>query len=300
MRLRVVLLSLAALSLAAADTLTLRSGRVIQGSYMGGTSRQVRIAVGDRIETYDIRDVEAISFDGGQPTASITPSAPAVAATPAPAAAPTATMPVQITEAAPAAAPQAQAQPARRGGLLKPEPVIAASKPATISGEVPAGTQITIRMIDDVDSQVAQLGQTFRASVDEPVMAGTRTVIPRGAEVVTKLVDMKDPSKLSGGGQLTLDLASVTINGKAVAVESQAVAQQGESRTRDSATVIGGTAALGAIIGAIAGGGRGAAIGAVSGAGAGTAVQVLTQGPRVRVPSETRLTFTLQQPLRIP
>jgi hypothetical protein len=210
-------------------------------------------------------------------------------------------MPVQITEAAPAPAPQG-----RRPGLLRPDavpssaPAAQASSAPRASGEVPAGTQITIRMIDDVDSQVAQVGQTFRGSVDEPVVVAGRTVIPRGADVVTKLVDMKDPSKLSGGGQLTLDLASVAINGKPVEVESQAVSQQGESRSRDSATVIGGTAALGAIIGAIAGGGRGAAIGAVSGAGAGTAVQVLTQGPRVRVPSETRLTFSLQQPLRIP
>ena len=63
--------------------------------------------------------------------------------------------------------------------------------------------------------------------------------------------------------------------------------------------VIGGVAALGAIIGAIAGGGKGAALGGVSGAGAGTAIQVLTKGVQVRVPAETRLTFVLQQPLRI-
>ena len=68
---------------------------------------------------------------------------------------------------------------------------------------------------------------------------------------------------------------------------------------RSSAKVIGGTAVLGAIIGGIAGGGKGAAIGLGAGAGAGTAVQVATKGQRVRVPSETRLTFTLQQPVRL-
>ncbi len=89
------------------------------------------------------------------------------------------------------------------------------------------------------------------------------------------------------------------MNGKKFEVDTAAVTTAGESRTGQSAKVIGGTAALGAIIGAIAGGGKGAAIGAVAGGGAGTAVQVLTQGTRVRVPSETRLTFALQAPVRI-
>jgi hypothetical protein len=91
----------------------------------------------------------------------------------------------------------------------------------------------------------------------------------------------------------------VNANGRTVDVNSESVTQAGESGKGDSAKVIGGTAALGAIIGAIAGGGKGAAIGAVSGAGAGTAVRVLTSGAEVRIPSETRLTFTLQSPVKL-
>ena len=98
---------------------------------------------------------------------------------------------------------------------------------------------------------------------------------------------------------LTLDVVSLEINGQQVPIDTAEVTQQSGSRTARSGKVIGGTAALGAIIGAIAGGGKGAAIGAVSGAGAGTAVQVLTKGQRVRIPSETRLTFTLQQAVRL-
>ncbi len=62
-------------------------------------------------------------------------------------------------------------------------------------------------MIDDVDSQVATVGQSFQASVDEPVMVNGRELVPRGADVTTKLVELKDPNKITGGGQLTLDLA---------------------------------------------------------------------------------------------
>jgi hypothetical protein len=154
-------------------------------------------------------------------------------------------------------------------------------------------------MIDDVDSERDRVGQEFRASVDEPVVVNGETVIPRGANVVAKLVDDKQSGKLSGRTELTLDLVSVEVNGRPVDVSTQEVTQASGSRTGKTAKVVGGTAVLGTIIGAIAGGGKGAAIGAASGAAAGGAVQVMTKGERVRIPSETRLNFTLQQPLNV-
>ncbi|HWR54213.1 MAG TPA: hypothetical protein VN428_24105 [Bryobacteraceae bacterium] len=307
MRLRVAVLSLAVLSVGYADSLTLRNGRTVQGSYLGGNSRQVRMAVGDRIESYDIAEVEAIRFETAQ-ASSATP-APAVTTMPAqaePAVAPAAASTAAPVQAATAATAPVEPEPPRRGVLMRPQtaatasvPAVAAT-PASAAVSIPVGTQVTIRMIDDVDSQTAQVGQTYRASVDEPVVIDGRTVIPRGADVITKLVEFKEAGRIAGGGQLTLDLASITINGQRTDVISQSVTQAGESGKRDSAAVIGGTTVLGAVIGAIAGGGKGAAIGAVSGAGAGTAIRVMTKGTQVRIPSETRLTFTLQQALRIP
>ncbi len=270
MRIRLVLMIAAAIGAASADTLTLRDGKTVEGSYLGGSARQIRMAVGDEIRTFDVSDVLSIRFE----------SASAVAV--------------------PAAKPVVPSEPAPERAILKPEPVAPAAAAAPASGyELPAGTNITIRMIDDVDSQIATVGRTFRASVDEPVTVDGRVLVPRGADVTTRLIELKEPGKLAGGGQLTLALASITVNGKQIDVETSGVTTAGESRKGESAKVIGGTAALGAIIGAIAGGGKGAAIGAVAGGSAGTAVQVLTQGTRVRVPSETRLTFALQQPVRI-
>jgi hypothetical protein len=155
-------------------------------------------------------------------------------------------------------------------------------------------------MIDSVDSERDTVGQTFRASIDEPVTDGRgNTLIPRGADVVVKLVDDQQSGKIEGRTILTLDLVSVVVNGRPVEIDTQSITEQSGSRTARSAKVIGGTAALGAIIGAIAGGGKGAAIGAGAGAGAGTVAQVATKGQRVRIPSETRLTFTLQQVVRL-
>ncbi len=282
MKLRIVLMIAAAISIASADTLTLRDGRTVEGSYLGGSARQIRLAVGDAIQSFDVSDIQSIRFEN--PSASAAPAAAPVA--------PAAPAPERRVLRPATAAPAVAAAPA----VVATPTVVAA--PASGS-EIPAGTNITIRMIDDVDSQAATVGQSFQASVDEPVMVNGRELVPRGADVTTKLVELKDPSKITGGGQLTLDLASITVNGKKFEVETAGVTTAGESRTGQSAKVIGGTAALGAIIGAIAGGGKGAAIGAVAGGGAGTAVQVLTQGTRVRVPSETRLTFALQAPVKI-
>src|SRR6185503_2322415 len=99
--------------------------------------------------------------------------------------------------------------------------------------------------------------------------------------------------KLCGREELARDLYEVSIGGRKYAVATSYAEVESASRTAKTGKVGGGTAALGAVIGAIAGGGKGAAIGAVSGAGAGAAVQVATKGERVKIPSETRLTFTL-------
>jgi hypothetical protein len=270
----VVLLTL--VSIGFADTLTLKDGRVINGTYLGGSARQIRMEVGDNIQTFEIERISSIQFGSPQ----VATTAPAVA---------------------PALAPQRAAEPAprERVTIFRPDSPSQTAGPARSGVELAAGTVITVRMIDSVDSEVNRVGETFRASVDEPVTLGSDQVIPRGADVVVKLVDDKQSGKISGRTELTLDLVSVDINGRSVDINTQAITQASESRTSRSGKVIGGTTALGAVIGAIAGGGKGAAIGAVAGAGAGTAAQVATKGQRVRIPSETRLTFTLEYPVRI-
>ncbi len=256
--------------LATADTITLRDGRNVTGSYLGGDSRSVRVAVGDRVESYPVAEITNISFD----------NAPQAAFTPAPAPPP----------------------PPPPREVLRPTPqpeTVARRSNQSFNNEIPSGTVLSIRMIDGVDSERDAVGQTFRASLDEPVLdARGGTLVARGADVMVKLVDDQQSGKIQGRTVLTLDLVYLMINGREVDIDTTSITEQSESRTARSGKVIGGTAALGAIIGAIAGGGKGAAIGAASGAGAGTAVQVMTKGQRVRIPSETRLTFTLQQPVR--
>ena len=117
--------------------------------------------------------------------------------------------------------------------------------------------------------------------------------------MLTKLVEDRQSGKIEGRTVLTLALVSISFNGQLVDVTSADVRTESASRGERSAGVVGGGTALGAIVGALAGGGKGAAIGAVSGAAIGGGAEVLTKGQTVKIPSETRLTFRLQTPVQL-
>lgn len=171
--------------------------------------------------------------------------------------------------------------------------------PQPITVTIPEGTIVTIRTIDPIDSSVNRTGERFRASLDAPIVVGDRVVIPKGLNVNLKLVDASSAGKFKGRSELTVSLDSFTYQGRTYQVATSDVQEKGGSRGKRSAEVIGGGAVLGAIIGGLAGGGKGAAIGAGVGAGGGTAVQALTHGEKVKIASETRLDFTLHDPVNV-
>jgi len=152
-------------------------------------------------------------------------------------------------------------------------------------------------MIDAVDSQTAKEGDMFRASLDQPIAINGQTVVQRGADAQVKLVQAHQSGKFTGKTELTLSLWTVTVNGRAVEIDTQNITKASSSRGAQTAKVAGGAAAAGAVIGAIAGGGKGAAVGAGAGAAGGAAVEAATKGQRVKVASETLLTFVLDKPV---
>ncbi len=180
-----------------------------------------------------------------------------------------------------------------------PAPVATPAPPQPVTATVPANAIVTVRTIDSIDSKTNQAGQVFKASLDAPIVVDNRVIVPSGADAYVKLANAKSAGKVTGRSELSLELASIVFQGNTYNVVSSDVKQSGASRGKQSAERIGGGAALGALIGAVAGGGKGAAIGAAVGGGAGTGVQVFTHGQQVKIPSETRLDFTLQQPLEI-
>jgi hypothetical protein len=154
-------------------------------------------------------------------------------------------------------------------------------------------------MIDSIDSSVNRAGEEFAASLDAPVVVGDKVLIQRGADARVRLNQVSSAGHVQGRSELELELVSLTSNGTTYNVTSGYYQQQGASRGKRTAATMGGATGLGALIGAIAGGGKGAAIGAGIGAAGGGVATAATKGQQVKVPSETKLDFTLKSPFTV-
>jgi hypothetical protein len=154
---------------------------------------------------------------------------------------------------------------------------------------IPAGTHVTVRLGSTLSSGTAHAGESWRGTLAKDVVVQGKTLARAGEEVTGKITNAKSSGRLHAPGQLTLRLTA--INGQHVS--SSAYYRKGKSHTKSNATKIGGGAAAGAVIGAIAGGGKGAAIGTVAGAGAGTGVAAATGKQEAVIPAESVMTFTI-------
>ncbi len=176
-----------------------------------------------------------------------------------------------------------------------------APAPAPAAGPVviPAGTLLTVRMIDNIDSSRDTPGRRFQASVDEPVAAGGRIAIPRGATAGLVMTNVSQAGHIQGRNAIALELVTLMIGRNIYTVRSSVFEKEGASRGKRSAEVIGGSAAVGALVGGLVGHGKGAAVGAAAGAGAGTGAQYMTNAAPVIIAPETRINFTLRTPVSI-
>ena len=257
-------LVLALATAASADVITLKSGRVINGTYVGGTAHQVQIVVAGTVQTFDVADVYRIEFSGNAP-APVDPDRPALRRAPdsadsgrptlrrAPDADADSGQPT-LHRAPDADADSSQPTPRRSDSgntvaILKPgeEPSVS-SRPSAAPAPImlPEGTNFVVRMIDAVDSDKATVGQTYTAALDEPVAIDGQTAIPRGADVVVKLVEAKNSGKFTGRAELTLALWTVKVNGRMVDVNTQTITRQGDSRGQRTGTMVAGGAIVGA------------------------------------------------------
>ena len=167
---------------------------------------------------------------------------------------------------------------------------------AQSGGTIDAGTTIPVRTNEEIKATKAD-GQVFTGAIDQDVRdTRGQVALPRGTYVELMVKEV-------GEDEYALDLESVTVNGRRLGVEAEsggitAERKEGVGANSRTGKYVGGGAVIGAIVGAIAGGGKGAAIGAGVGAAGGAGTQVLTRGKGVSVPSETLVTYRLEQPLR--
>jgi hypothetical protein len=269
--------------LAWSDQIVLKNGQGYSGKFIRGDANVVEFRILSRTETFKTADVAQIIFqepmlDTSAATPARTEPAPAAPPIPAPSSIPPAT---QVASSQPVT-PQVQVQGSGADAVTLPE-----------------GTSITIRTTAEINTERNSVGDTFEATLEDPLVKGDQTIAPKGTLVRGKISTVKESGKLTGQAELGLELTELVLNGKSYPLHTADYSEVGASRGQRTATTVGGTAALGAIIGAIAGGGKGAAIGAASGAAVGTGVQIMTKGQKLEIPSETILEFKLDYPLSI-
>ncbi len=181
--------------------------------------------------------------------------------------------------------------PAPRRAPLPPPP------PAVIT--LPAGTNISVRLDQDLGSKISHTGDSFTATVAHPVTVNGKTVIPQDAQAEGAVIDAKPLGRFKGGALLELRLERVTTKWGSYPVQSSSISRAEKGKGKRTAVMAGGGAGVGALIGGLAGGGKGALIGALAGGGAGTAGSAFTGNKQIFLPAETVLTFHLDHSVKI-
>ena len=175
---------------------------------------------------------------------------------------------------------------------LLPLILIAVLTAVTVAQEIPAGTAITVRTGNELNSGKATIGQAWQGSLVKDLVVNGKTIAKSGSTVHGKVTAAKSSGRLHAPGELSVRLTSVDTNNGAVPVKTLSISRKGGSHTKSNATKIGGTTAAGAVLGGIFGGGKGALIGAGAGAAAGTGVAAATGKKEAVIPAESMLTFT--------
>jgi hypothetical protein len=164
---------------------------------------------------------------------------------------------------------------------------------------IPSGTQLAIRLVDAIDTQTSQSGQTFHATLDSPISIDGETVVPAGYDVEGHIANLQSAGKFAGKSVLQLQLDRMKVGDRYYNIQTDQFSREGSARGKNTAEKVGGGALIGALIGGLAGGGKGAGIGAAAGAGVGGGVQAASKSQQVNLGSETVLTFHLQAPVTV-
>lgn len=178
-------------------------------------------------------------------------------------------------------------------------PAAGTAEPAAVDLSIPSGTPIGVRTIRPIDASQAEKGETFRASIDQPVIVGGKIAIPKGAPAMIRLVSESKGGRFRGAPKVEFELATITVRGRSynASTDRDEVTKEGRGRRTGKFAAIGG--AVGAVVGGIAHGGKGALEGAAAGGGAGAGAAGLTGDRGMTVPSEYQLVFNLKNPITV-
>ncbi len=206
--------------------------------------------------------------------------------------------PAPVVEQAPPAsvqpAPDPAPVPAPAEPTMAPPAAVPPPPPPTVT--LQPGTVIAVRVGETISTQKNQPGDTFLATLSQPLVVDGFVIAERGARAEGKIVELERAGRVKGVAHMSVQLTKITTSdGQHVKVNTASFIKEGPTSTGTDAAKVGGGAALGAIIGAIAGGGKGAGIGAGAGGAAGAGDVLLTRGKDAVIPVETKITFRMQE-----
>ncbi len=206
--------------------------------------------------------------------------------------------PEETTISRPAQLPGFYQRPAEPVEPVQVRDVQKAEAPRQVTLE--PGMTIAARMLETLSSDRVSAGDTFSATLAEPLIIDGLIIAERGSRVDGRVVSTQRPARINGRSEIQLALSSImTADGQRIEISTEPWAGTGAGSGSAQAGEIGGGAALGAIIGAIAGGGKGAAIGAGIGSGAGLGSAIATRAKPVTVPTETVIHFRVRSRITI-
>jgi hypothetical protein len=155
------------------------------------------------------------------------------------------------------------------------------SKSASLLGPkevtLPAGTVLTVRLASAVGSKTNSTGDHFNATIATPVESGGKVVLPKGSEVLGKVIEAVPQGRFKGAAELRLVLETVTLNNDSYDVQTSSVGCYLKGQGKRTATLIG----------------------TALGTGAGTAGAAYTGENEIVLPAESALSFKLTEPLTI-
>jgi hypothetical protein len=194
----------------------------------------------------------------------------------------------------------------RRMASTTPATIVAEPKasrpltPVSTKYTLPAETQISVRLIDSVSTETNKAGDTFLASLAEPLTVDGVTLFAKDTSVSGKILTVQEPGRVSGVASISLQLTEIQPRkGSPLPLETQPFSETAKAEKKKDAAIIGAGTGIGTAIGAIAGGGKGAVIGAIAGGGSSSGYVLATKGKQLKYPSETLMTFKLAEPLTV-
>jgi hypothetical protein len=207
-----------------------------------------------------------------------------------------------LPDAAPAPVEQAKVEPPPAPEPPPPPPPVEATPapPQPRSVTIPSGTLVAVRLGETISTERSRQGDSFMATLDEPLVVDGLVIAEKGARANGRVVDIVEAGRVKGLAHLSLELASLMLSdGQKIELRTARFEKEGPASKTEDAQKVGIGAVIGAAIGAIAGGGKGAAIGAAGGGAAGGGVAAATRGKPAVLTAETKISFRVEQPVTI-